>query len=114
VKDEHVYLQHILDLIARIRRATAQGVDGFHGSEVVQDAVIRNLEIIGEAVGRIAPETLALEPETPWRQIAAFRNRLAHAYLGIDLVAVWRVVERDLLPLESAVKRIQERKGRRR
>ena len=66
-----------------------------------QDAIIRKLEIIGEAVKREAHR--AQRPEIPWKQIAGLRDRLTHAYFGVDLGLVWRVVERDLQPLEVEV-----------
>jgi uncharacterized protein with HEPN domain len=68
-----------------------------------QDAVIRQLEIIGEAVKRLSGGTRARRPEIPWRQSAGMRDRLTHAYFGVDLGLVWRAVERDLQALEIAV-----------
>ena len=68
-----------------------------------QDAIIRKLEIIGEAVKQISDATRQRRPEIPWKQIAGMRDRLTHAYFGVDLGLVWRVVERDLQPLETAV-----------
>jgi uncharacterized protein with HEPN domain len=66
--------------------------------------VIRNLEIIGQIVRDIGPETLAAQrPEVPWVRIAGARNILAHQYLGVDLSLVWNIVERDLSTLEAAV-----------
>jgi uncharacterized protein with HEPN domain len=68
-----------------------------------QDAVIRKLEIIGAAVKQISEATRQRRPEIPWKQIAGMRDRLTHAYFGVDLGLVWRVVERDLHALQAAV-----------
>lgn len=66
--------------------------------------MIRNLEIIGQIVRDIGPETLAAQrPEVPWVRIAGTRNILAHQYLGVDLSLVWNIVERELGALETAV-----------
>ena len=74
-----------------------------------QDAVIRKLEIVGEAVKRISETTRARRPEIPWKQIAGMRDRLTHHYVGVDLGLVWRVVERDLQPLNIAVDELLSR-----
>lgn len=74
-----------------------------------QDAVIRNLEIIGEATRRLSEPTKASEPGTPWRDIGAMRNVLMHHYFRVDLDRVWDVVERDLDPLAAAVERLLEK-----
>ena len=65
-----------------------------------QDAIIRKLEIVGEAVKRFSDATRARRPEIPWKQIAGMRDRLMHAYFGVDLGLVWRVVDRDLQRLK--------------
>ncbi len=69
-----------------------------------QDAVIRKLEIIGEAVKQLSDETRQRRPEIPWKQIAGMRDRLTHAYFSVDLGLVWAVVDRDLDALATAVR----------
>lgn len=61
-----------------------------------QDAAIRNIEIIGQAVKGISDGTRASEPDVPWRQIAGMRDKLIHEYFGVDLALVWDVIEHDL------------------
>lgn len=80
----------------------------FLADRMRQDAVIRKLEVIGEAVKQLSEPTRHRRPEIPWRQIAGMRDHLTHAYLGVDLGLVWRVVERDLQPLDSAVTALLE------
>ena len=91
--DESVYVRHMLDAIARLRRHV-QGVDQpeFESSEIIQDAVIRQLEILGEAAGRVSRETCILFDEIPWQRVTGLRHRLIHDYLGVDVQLVWRVV----------------------
>ena len=103
MKDERVYLGHIRDAINDIEAYTSVGRDAFMTERMRQDAVIRRLEIIGEAVKQLSDTTKERRPEIPWKQIAGMRDRLTHDYFGVDLVLVWRVVERDLRALKAAV-----------
>jgi uncharacterized protein with HEPN domain len=73
--------------------------DRFDSDGLLQDAVVRRLEIIGEAAGRVSPETVAAHPGIPWREIIGMRNRIVHEYFRIDLDVVWRVVQEDLQDL---------------
>jgi uncharacterized protein with HEPN domain len=103
VKDDRVYLGHIRDAIHDIERYTAGGRDTFMADRMQQDAVIRKLEIIGEAVKHLSEQTTSRRPEIPWKRIAGMRDRLTHDYFGVDLELVWTVVERDLPFLRTAV-----------
>lgn len=89
--------RHILESISRIQQFT-KGIseEHFKANYMVQDAVIRNLEVIGEAARSITSETKALYPAIPWRQVTAMRNFLIHEYFAVDIEAVWNVVELDL------------------
>jgi uncharacterized protein with HEPN domain len=91
------YVEHMLEAIARIRRYVGRKRrPGFLGDAQLQDAVIRNIEIIGEAASRLSPEFAARHAEIPWRDIVGMRHRLIHGYLNVNLVTVWEVIERDL------------------
>ena len=103
MKDDSVYLRHVAESIARIRNYTSRGHETFVAEAIVQDAVIRNLEVVGEAVKRISDSTRLKAPQIPWKQIAGMRDVLIHNYFGVQLDRVWQVVERDLPPLEAAV-----------
>ena len=77
----------------------------------MQDAVIRNLQTLTESSQRLSSEIKATEPQMPWRELAGFRNVIVHDYMGIDLPAVWVVVERDLPLLAEVVDRMIARLG---
>lgn len=76
---------------------------------MVQDAVIRNLEVIGEAVKNLSSDLRRRHPAIPWRGITALRNVLIHEYFGVDLEIVWRVVSRRLPTLKGSVLKLLER-----
>lgn len=104
------YLGHILEAVAKIARYMGS-LDrrAFLADDMMQDAVIRNLEIVGEAARRILEECPAFagqHPEVPWRTIYAMRNRLSHGYLEVNLEIVWDTVRQSLPELERQVRRI--------
>jgi uncharacterized protein with HEPN domain len=111
VKDERAYLLHAIDAIDAIQSYTVDGRDAFFADGKTQDAVIRNIEIIGQAVNGISDGTRALEPDVPWRQIAGMRDKLIHEYFGVDLALVWDVVERELPVLRPQLEALNERFG---
>ena len=101
MKDERSYLGHIRDAISDITTYASVGKAAVLADRTRQGAIIRKLEIIGEAVKQFSAETRARRPEVPWKQIGGMRDRLTHAYFGVDLGLVWRVVERDFRGLRS-------------
>lgn len=104
MKDRQALLRHLRDCLQRIREYTADGRESFLADRKTQDAVIRNLEIVGQIVRDLDPAELAtIQPNVPWAKIAGTRNVLAHQYLGVDLRLVWNIVERELNSLERAV-----------
>lgn len=103
MKDARLYLIHILESLGKIEDYTHGGRDAFMDSPMVQDAVVRNFEVIGEAVKQI-PDSLKLEhPEIPWRRIAGLRDVLIHQYMSVDLEAVWAIVEDELPKFRQAI-----------
>lgn len=97
------------ECIERIREYAAGDRSRFELSRLVQDAVIRNLQTLTESSQRLSEDIKATEPQVPWRELGGFRNVIVHGYLGIDLAAVWLVVDQDLPPLASALARMVAR-----
>ncbi len=108
-RDPKLYLEDIFEAGEKILRF-CEGMDetAFVGDELVQDAVLRNLEVIGEAVKRLPSSWKEHAPGIPWRDIAGFRDVIAHAYFGVDLELVWSIVRDDLGPLMAAVQSLLE------
>lgn len=101
------YLQHILQAIGNIQNYTT-GMDlvAFIADGKTSDAVIRNLEIIGEACNNVAknhPEFAAQHAAVPWSFAYEMRNALAHGYFTVDLVIVWQTIQNDLPALQGQV-----------
>jgi uncharacterized protein with HEPN domain len=101
-----LFLDHVLGAIAAIESFTTDDRAGFMADRKTQSAVVRQLEIIGEAVKNLSTALTQSEPGIPWRQIAGTRDRLIHAYFSVDLDAVWSMVEQDLPALRLQVQRI--------
>lgn len=99
------------DCVDRIFDYTNAERSRFDASRLVQDAVIRNLQTLAESSQRLSSEIKGTEPQIPWRELAGFRNVIVHGYLGVDLGAVWLVVEQDLPALAEAVNRMAELLG---
>lgn len=109
MKDERAYLLHAIDAIDAILGYTVDGREVFFSDGKTQDAVIRNIEIIGQAVKGTSDGTRALEPGVPWRQIAGMRDKLIHEYFGVDLALVWDVVENELPVLRPKLQELNQR-----
>jgi len=103
MKDDRVYLTHIRDAITQIESYTTGGEEVFFRERIVQDAVIRNLEIIGEAARHLSEDVRARYPEIPWMRVAGLRDVLIHEYFGVQPERVWRVVEHRLPELKRLV-----------
>lgn len=101
------YLEHIQQAIERIQRYTEDMVEvAFLQNEMVQDAVIRNIEIIGEAANNIRkcdPDFAEAHSDIPWAVIYAMRNRVSHAYHQVDLEIVWKTIQTELPPMHQQV-----------
>jgi len=102
-KDPRVYLAHILECAGRIESYLPAEEKSFLEDAKTQDAVIRNLEIIGEAAKRVPEEYRQCHPDIPWRLMAGLRDVLIHAYEGVDLKRVWRIARDDLPRVKKAI-----------
>jgi uncharacterized protein with HEPN domain len=102
----------IIEAIDAIEEYTGElTYEQFFASRLVQDGVIRRLEIIGEATKHIPKRVRDTHPEIPWRQIAGMRDVLAHDYFGVILENAWNVVQRDLPPLKAVAEELQRSSG---
>jgi uncharacterized protein with HEPN domain len=103
---DRLFLGHILEAVAAIESFTPEGRAYFMADRKTQSAVVRQIEIIGEAVKNLSADLIANESVVPWRQIAGTRDRLIHAYFKVDLDAVWAMVEQDLPSLKENARRM--------
>jgi uncharacterized protein with HEPN domain len=103
MRDDRLYLIDIADCIERIEEYTQTGREGFAQSRMAQDAVMRNFEIIGEAVKQMSSALKRRHPGVSWRKVAGFRDVLIHNYTGVKMEEVWRIVEHDLPKLKRTI-----------
>lgn len=106
MKDNRLYLIHVRECLGRINRYLSHGKVDFMEDEMVQDAVLRNLEIMGESIKLLPQEWKNSQPQIEWVKIGNFRNILAHDYLGIDLKMVWFIIENYLPDLQSSIEKM--------
>jgi uncharacterized protein with HEPN domain len=103
-RDARLFLQDILESAAKTLAYTkGLSQEEFEANDMAYDAVLRNLEIIGEAAKRIPKEMRAGAPAVPWRMICGFRDHIAHGYFGLDNDAVWEVITDELPILLSEI-----------
>ena len=107
MKDEKIYIEHILENISKIE----EYVDGiskekFLGKSIIQDAVIRKIEIIGEASKFISKKTKEKNQKIPWKDIAGMRDKLIHSYFGVDLDSVWETIKKDIPSLKKEIENL--------
>lgn len=108
-KDVSVFLQHIIESIVKIEEFTKGDTKAdFISSAKTQDAVIRRLEIIGEAVKNMPSDFIKKHPDVPWSEIARTRDKLIHGYFGVDLDITWTVVKSNLPSLKKKISEIIE------
>jgi uncharacterized protein with HEPN domain len=103
VKDDRVYLGHILERIARIEAYTKGGRQAFMDDTMIQDAVIQNLEVVGEATNNLSESFRKAHPEVDWRRAINLRNVLIHNYVGAQQSRVWADVTLTVPPLKRHV-----------
>ena len=108
-RSDDIYAQHILDAISRIELYLADiDVAAFRSTPMMQDAVIRQLEIIGEATKMLSEHFREGRPNIPWRSIAGMRDKLIHHYFGVDLDMVWLTAIDDIPVIKAAIQNTPE------
>ena len=106
-RDFKVYLEDILEAICKIHDFThGMTLDTFSKDTKTLDAVVRNLEVVGEAVKGIPEQIRKRHPEAEWKKIAGLRDVLMHEYFGIDVEIIWDIIQNKLPILESETKKL--------
>lgn len=96
MRDDLVYLMHIRDSLREVRQfIEGESYESFLENRMVQNAVMRSFEVVGEAARRVSPEFREAYPEVPWRLMGDFRNKLIHDYFGLDLDVIWKTATED-------------------
>ena len=103
MKSQRAYVQHVIECIGRIAEDSAPGRDAVFASRTLQDAIVRNVQVLCESTQRIGELHKKRHPEIDWTSIAGMRNVLVHDYFEVDFETVWDVVARDLPQLEKAM-----------
>jgi len=103
MKNDALYLRHIMECIRRIEENVAGGREPWMASHTLQDAVMRNLQTMSESTQRLSEALKARHPKVEWQRIVAVRNVLVHEYLGIDLERIWEIIQRDVPEFKQAI-----------
>ena len=107
IKNDRVYLEHIIEAICKIENFTHK-ISRFDFDEnvMIQDAVIRNIEIIGEATKKISKPFRQSHQEIPWSEMAGMRDKLIHDYLDVEIEVVWKTIEVDIPLLKEMISKL--------
>lgn len=111
MSDPRLYLDHILDCITKIERYCAVGEDAFMESELIQDACLRNLQIIAQSAGRLPNELRERGTGVDWDLMRGFRNRVVHDYFEVSIPRVWYIIQNDLPVLKTYATKCLEELG---
>jgi uncharacterized protein with HEPN domain len=107
-RDPDLLVEDILEALRKISGYTeGMGQEEFRRDPKTVDAVVKNLEILGEATRQLPEDFILQYPDVPWRQIAGLRNRIVHEYFAVDLEIVWQVIQKDLPKLEEQLEKLK-------
>jgi uncharacterized protein with HEPN domain len=106
-RDPELLVEDMLEALRKIEQYIA-GMDhsAFLQDEKTIDAVVRNLEVLGEAARQVPDDFAVSHPDVPWRKIAGLRNRIVHDYFGLDLEIIWQIIGNDLPPLKAKLEKL--------
>jgi uncharacterized protein with HEPN domain len=108
-----VYLTHILESIGNVQEfLSGVAIEQFITNRMIQSAVIRELEVVGEAAGKLEDGFRTSYPNIPWRMVVAMRNRLTHEYWDVDLVKIYNICTGELLELKKDIEVIIAKTGK--
>lgn len=97
MKENNIFLKHILENIVLIEQNISEAdFNNFIKNKTIQDAIVREIEIIGEATKNVSENLKNKHPEIPWRKISGMRDKIVHEYFDIDLEVIWKTVQNDL------------------
>jgi len=108
MKNDAVYIADIKRALDRIIVYTEKGKDNFLKDEQIQDAVLRNFQVMGEAARRMSDKAQQQYPEVPWSDLIGFRNVIIHDYAELDLERLWDTIEKDVHNLKKQIDSIHE------
>lgn len=107
IRDPQIYIQDMLECINNIEEDTSGlTTEDFAQKRIVQQAVVRNIEIIGEATQKLPSEFKNHYPTIPWRKIVAMRNKVIHEYFGLKIDVIWRTIQNDLPELKKELEQV--------
>jgi len=108
MKDDSIYIDHILNSINRILDyISGMDQEAFEANLVTQDAVVRQLEVIGEATKRVSKKLRSKHPDIPWSDMVGMRDVLIHDYIDVDLGVVWKTASEDIPNLKDLILKLQ-------
>lgn len=109
MNDDRAFLMHIRDALREVQEfIEGESYERFLENRMVQNAVMRSFEVVGEAAWRVSPEFRGAHPEVPWRLMSDFRNKLIHDYFGLDLEVIWKTATEDAPVLLAQVEGLIE------
>lgn len=104
-RDWTILFEDILDSIEKIEQYTAGiSFDDYAMNSMIIDAVVRNIQIIGEAAKNVPTDVKAKHPEIPWEKLAGIRNRIVHEYFGVDISIIWFIITNELSQLSQRIR----------
>lgn len=109
MSNDRAFLLHIRDALREVLTfIEGESYESFLANRMVQNAVMRSFEVVGEAARRVSPEFRQTHPEVPWRLMSDFRNKLIHDYFGLDLEVIWKTATEDAPVLLAQVEGLIE------